>query len=118
MADVNGLSATAGRRRGFSLVEIVLVLLIGARAGPALYTYLEATKKSLDAINAERPINQWRLLADFETLEAIRTQVNVYHAAHGEWPPSREAVAALLRAAPQFQCAGQDYTYEPASGAV
>jgi type II secretory pathway pseudopilin PulG len=112
------VSSIARRSRGFSLVGIVVTLLVIAVSSVMFYTYLGATRKGLEAINTERPTNQARLMADLETLAAIRTQLNVYRSGHGDWPPSREALAALLRPTPRFQCAGQDYTYEPASGAL
>jgi prepilin-type N-terminal cleavage/methylation domain-containing protein len=104
--------------RGLSLVEVVLVLLVVAVAGAGLYAYLGETKKSLDTLKTERPINHARLAADLATLAGIRNQLDVYYASHGQWPQSREAVASLLRPAPGFQCAGNDYTYDPATGAV
>lgn len=94
------------------------MLLVVALASTALHAYLGATKKSLETMNTQRPLDQTRITADLETLSAIRNQLDIYHAAHGQWPPSREAVAALLTSAPRFQCAGNDYTYEPATGAV
>jgi hypothetical protein len=96
----------------------VLVLLVVGGASTVLYAYLGSTKKSLDTLNAGRPANHARLYADLSTLAAIRNQLEVYHSTRGQWPPSREAVAALLTLAPRFQCAGNDYTYDPASGAV
>jgi hypothetical protein len=99
-------------------VEIVLVLLVLAIASSALYTYLGATKKSLDTVNSARPLGHARIVADLSTLAAIRNQLAVYYAANGQWPPSREAVTAVLKPAPRFQCAGNDYTYDPVSGAV
>jgi type II secretory pathway pseudopilin PulG len=118
MTDLESVAATADGSPGFSLVGIVLALLVVAVAGTAVYTYLGATRQSLETINVERPMNQARLAADLQTLAQIRTQLGVYHAGHGTWPPSRDAVAALLSPAPRFQCAGQDYIYDPGSGAV
>ncbi len=119
MPDSERVSTALWRsQRGVSLVEIVLVLLVVALASTAFYAYLGATKKSLETLNTERPLNHARIAADLETLSAIRNQLDVYYAAHGQWPPSREVVAALLSPAPRFQCAGNDYTYEPATGAV
>jgi Tfp pilus assembly protein PilV len=109
-----------GRRdhRGFSFVEVVILLLVIAVASTALYSYLGATRKSLETVNSSRPIAHARIMADLSTLAAIRTQLGVYHATHGQWPPNREALAAALRPTPQFQCTGNDYTYDPVSGAV
>jgi prepilin-type N-terminal cleavage/methylation domain-containing protein len=110
--------AVARGRRGFSLVELVLVLLVVAVAGAALYSYMGATKKSLETINTERPLNHARLAADLATLSVIRSQLDLYRSTRGEWPPSREAAVALLNPPPRFQCVGNDFTYDPASGTV
>ena len=40
------------------------------------------------------------------------------HAQNGKWPESKEAVATLLHPPPNFQCQGNDYTYDPATGQV
>jgi hypothetical protein len=101
-----------------SLVEVLLILLVVAAASAALHAYLSETKKSLDTLSARRPLGHARLAGDLATLAAIRSQLDVYHATHGQWPPSRDAVAAVLRPAPRFQCAGNDYTYDPVSGQV
>ena len=105
-------------QRGVSLVEIALVLLVVAIASTGLYAYLGATKTSLDTMSTERPLAHACLAADLSTLAAIRNQLDVYHAVHGQWPTSRDAVWTVLSPAPRFQCAGNDYTYDPASGAV
>ena len=94
------------------------MLLVVALASAGLYAYLGATKTSLDTLGTERPLTHARLAADLSSLAAIRNQLGVYYASRGQWPASREAVSALLRPAPRFQCAGNDYTYDPASGAV
>jgi type II secretory pathway pseudopilin PulG len=107
-----------GGHRGFSLVEIVILLMVVAIAGTGLYGYLGATRKSLETVNASRPVAHARIMADLSTLAAIRTQLGVYQATHGQWPPSREALTAVLKPTPQFQCAGNDYTYDPQSGTV
>lgn len=104
--------------RGFSVVEIVILLLVAAIASTALYGYLGATKKSLETVNASRPVAHARIMADLSTLAAIRTQLGVYQATHGQWPASREELAAAVKPTPQFQCAGNDFTYDPQSGTV
>ena len=105
-------------QRGFALIELVLALLVVAVASAGIYAYLEATKKSLETLDAARPINYAAVTADMATLAAIQTQVTLYQAQHGRWPPSREAVLGLLRPPPRFQCAGNDFTYDPPSGAL
>ena len=108
----------APNQRGVSLVEIVLVLLVVAVAGTALYAYFDATKTSLGRVSTERPVNYARLMADTATLAVIRAQLDLHYSRHGQWPASHEAVGALLSPAPRFQCAGNDYTYDPATGAL
>jgi hypothetical protein len=49
---------------------------------------------------------------------AIRTSLQLYFGQHGGYPPSKEAVATLLNPPPSFQCEGNDYRYEPATGLV
>jgi hypothetical protein len=59
-----------------------------------------------------------RLTADLATLAAIRTQLDLYHATHGQWPASKEASVEALAPPPRFQCPGNDYTFDPSSGAI
>jgi hypothetical protein len=59
-----------------------------------------------------------RLTADRATVTSIRTALGVYHASNGKWPESKEAVAAFLTPPPNFQCEGNDHSYEPATGQV
>ena len=105
-------------RRGFSLVEIAIVLVVLAIVGSILYAYLGSTSKTLEKLQEERPLSQARLTADRATLVAIRTALNVYYGLNSTWPPSKEAVAALLSPPPNFQCEGNDYNYDQATGQV
>lgn len=104
--------------RGFGLVEIAIMLVVLAIVGSVLYAYLGSAGKTLEKIREERPLSQARLAADRATLSAIRTSLNIYYAQNGQWPASKDAVAALLNPPPNFQCEGNDYTYDPASGQV
>jgi len=105
-------------RRGFSLVEIAIVLVVLAIVGSILYAYLGSTSKTLEKLQEERPLSQARLTADRATLVSIRTALNVYYGLNSTWPPSKEAVAALLSPPPNFQCEGNDYNYDQATGQV
>ena len=105
-------------RRGFSLVEIAIVLVVLAIVGSILYAYLGSTSKTLEKVREERPLSQARLTADRATLVSIRTALNVYYGLNSTWPPSKEAVAALLSPPPNFQCEGNDYNYDQATGQV
>jgi prepilin-type N-terminal cleavage/methylation domain-containing protein len=104
--------------RGFSLVEIAIVLVVVAIVGSVLYAYLGSTSKTLEVIQQEKPLSQARLTADRATVMSIRTALGVYHASNGRWPESKEAVAGLLSPPPNFQCEGNDYSYDPATGQV
>ena len=105
-------------QRGLSLVEVVLVLLVVAIASAGLYTYLARTARTLETVSAGRVLGHARLTADLATLAGIRNQLDLYHATHGQWPSSKEASAAILKPPPRFQCAGNDYTFDPASGTI
>lgn len=50
--------------------------------------------------------------------ERARPPAQTYRGAHGEWPADKAAVIALLPAPPRFQCAGNDFEYDPAGGTV
>ena len=115
----DGAASRPGRGvSGFSLVEIALVLVVLAIVGSVLYAYLGSTGKTLEKVREERPLSQARLVADQATLVSIRTALNVYYGSNGQWPASKEAVAGLMSPAPNFQCEGNDYTYDPATGQV
>lgn len=104
--------------RGASLVEIALVVVVLAIVGAVLYAYLASTTRTLEEVQEKRPLSQTRLTADRATLAAIRGAIQVYYGQHGQWPPTKDAVAALLNPPPNFQCTGNDYEYDPAGGQV
>jgi type II secretory pathway pseudopilin PulG len=104
--------------RGFGLVEIVLVLVVVAVAGFLLIRYLGSTAKTVEKIQEERPIANARLMADQATLATIQDMVRTYQAQNGRWPADKATVLALLQGQPRFQCAGNDFEYDPTTGAV
>ena len=104
--------------RGLGLVEIAIMLVVLAIVGAVLYAYLGSTRKTLETVTEQRPLSQARLTADQATLAAIRSSLQIYYAQNGRWPPDKEAVTALLSPAPAFQCAGNDFDYDPATGHV
>src|SRR6266705_2101437 len=65
-------------QRGISVVEILIVLIVAAVACGGLYSYMGATKKSLDTVNTGRPLGHARLAADLATLAAIRNQLDLH----------------------------------------
>jgi prepilin-type N-terminal cleavage/methylation domain-containing protein len=105
-------------QRGLSLVEIAIVLVVLAIVGSVLYQYLGSTSRTLEQIQEQRPLSHARLTADKATVQSIRAALQIYHAQNGKWPEGKDAVAALLSPPPNFQCEGNDYTYDPGTGQV
>jgi prepilin-type N-terminal cleavage/methylation domain-containing protein len=103
---------------GFGLVEILVVAVILAVAGAFLFQYFASTTKTVETIQQQKPMSAARLAADRATVAAIRTSLQLYFGQHGGYPPSKEVVATLLNPPPAFQCEGNDYRYEPATGLV
>jgi prepilin-type N-terminal cleavage/methylation domain-containing protein len=105
-------------RRGFGLVEIALALVVAAILGAVAYAYFASTARTLEQVREERPMSQARLAADRATVTAIRSTLQMYYGQNGQWPPTKEAVAALMSPPPAFQCTGNDFTYDPGTGEV
>jgi prepilin-type N-terminal cleavage/methylation domain-containing protein len=113
------LRRLVGNQRGVGLIEIAVVLVVVAVAGGFLYRYMGSTAKTLEKFQEERPLGHARLAADQATLAGMVGALRTYQATHdGTWPPDKSAVAALMAGPPRFQCAGGDFDYDPASGAV
>ena len=113
------LRGLVGHSRGFGLIEIVVVLVVVAVAGALLYKYMGSTAKTMEKFQEERPLAHARLAADRATLAAMVGALRTYQVEHeGKWPPDKSAAAALMAGPPRFQCAGGDFDYDPASGAV
>jgi hypothetical protein len=100
------------------LIEIVLAMAIVAVAGFLLVQYLGATVETVEQVQRDRPLDRTRLVADQATLLAMRSALQVYQAQHGQWPPDKAAVLAVLGTPPRFQCAGNDFDYVPSTGAL
>jgi len=107
-----------GDERGLGLVEIAVVLVVLAIVGAVLYAYIGSTTKTLEQVQQERPLAVVRLTADRATLTAIRSAIQIYYGQHGRWPPDKQSVNGLLSPPPNFQCTGNDYDYDPATGQV
>ena len=80
--------------------------------------YVGSTAKTADKIQQDQPLERSRLAADQATLASMQGLVRNYQAEKGEWPPDRAAVLGLLMAPPAFQCRGNDFEYDPASGTL
>jgi type II secretory pathway pseudopilin PulG len=103
---------------GVGLVEILVVLLVVALAGVLISRYVGSTARQVERLQAERPLAGAKLVADQATAAAIRAQLQVYQAQHGQWPPDKAAALAVLHTPPRFQCPGNDFEYDPAGGQV
>jgi prepilin-type N-terminal cleavage/methylation domain-containing protein len=103
-------------QRGFGLIEIVIVLAVVAVAGYLLMQYVNSSSKALETLQTDRPIDRSRLIADRSTLLQMQNQVKMYQAEKGEWPPDKATIVALLLGPPRFQCPGNDFEYDPATG--
>lgn len=108
----------AGGERGIGLIEILIVLVIVAVAGGLLWGYLGSTARTVEQIQEQRPLAHAKLAADQATLASIKSLVDASRAQNDTWPADRDAVLALLASPPRFQCAGNDFDYDPASGAL
>jgi prepilin-type N-terminal cleavage/methylation domain-containing protein len=116
-----GGAPSSGTRRGqsgFGLLEILVVAVILAVVGSVLYQYFVSTTKTMETIQQQKPMSAARLAADRATVASIRTSLQLYFGQHGAYPPSKDVVATLLNPPPSFQCEGNDYRYEPATGLV
>ncbi len=105
-------------QRGIGLVEILLVLVVVAIAGFLLMRYVGSTARTVEKLQEERPLANAKLAADQATLASVQVMVRTYQAQNGQWPADRAAVLALLPSPPRFQCAGNDFEYDPASGTL
>jgi prepilin-type N-terminal cleavage/methylation domain-containing protein len=105
-------------QRGFGFIEIVIVLAVVAVAGYLLLQYFGSTAKTVEKLQQDRPLARARLAADQATLVSMEGVVRAYQAQNGRWPADRAAVLGLLASPPKFQCAGNDFEYEPATGAL
>ena len=106
------------KQRGFGYIEIVIVVAVVAVAGFLIMQYFTSTAKTLEKLQQDRPLARTRLAADQATLASVQGLVRNYQAEKGQWPPDKAAVLGLLVSAPKLQCPGNDFDYEPATGAL
>ncbi len=105
--------------RGFGLIEILVVLVImGVIAGVVLKQYMGSTARTVEQFQREKPISYAKITADQTTLSTVRTALDLYRAQHEQWPPDKAAVLALLAGPPRFQCPGNDFEYDAATGSI
>jgi prepilin-type N-terminal cleavage/methylation domain-containing protein len=105
-------------QRGFGFIEIVIVVAVVAVAGFLLMQYFSSTATTVERLQRDRPLARTRLAADQATLASVQGLVRNYQAEKGQWPPDKATVLGLLVSAPKFQCPGNDFDYEPSTGAL
>lgn len=106
------------RERGFGYIEIVIVVAVVAVAGFLLMKYFTSTATTVEKLQQDRPLARARLAADQATLTSVQGLVRNYQAEKGEFPPDKAAVVGLLASPARFQCPGNDFEYDPATGAL
>jgi type II secretory pathway pseudopilin PulG len=106
-------------QRGLGLIEIEVVLVIVAIVGSLLYRYVGSTAKQVQQFKEDRPLAHARLAADQATLASMQQALQTYRATNeGKLPPDKAGVVALMAGPPKFQCEGNDFDYDPTSGAM
>lgn len=108
----------AERERGIGVVELVIALLVAAGVVAIILAYLRSTEETVKTVTEQKPQAQSRLLADRGTAAALRGAVSIYFGREGKFPPDKAAVDALVSPPPAFQCPGNTYTYDPATGKI
>jgi len=116
--DVPGDTIIFVKERGFGYIEIVIVLAVVAVAGFLLMQYFTSTAKTVEKMQEDRPLARAKLAADQATLTSVQGLVRNYQAEKGQFPPDKATVAGLLASPPRFQCPGNDFEYDPATGAL
>jgi prepilin-type N-terminal cleavage/methylation domain-containing protein len=104
--------------RGFGLIEILIVLVVVALGGYVVMQYVTSTSGTVEQIQRDRPLAKARLTADRATLQALQVAVRNYQAEHGQMPPDKATVLGLMMAPPVFQCPGNDFEYDSATGTL
>jgi prepilin-type N-terminal cleavage/methylation domain-containing protein len=106
------------KQRGFGFIEIIIVLAVVAVAGFLLMRYFTSTAKTVEKMQEDRPLARAKLAADQATLTSVQGLVRSYQAEKGQFPPDKATVVGLLASPPRFQCPGNDFEYDPATGAL
>ena len=106
------------KQRGFGYIEIVIVMAVVAVAGYLLMQYFTSTAKTVEKMQQDRPLARAKLAADQATLTSMQGLVRNYQVEKGQFPADKAAVVGLLASPPRFQCPGNDFEYDPASGTL
>ena len=106
------------KQRGFGYIEIVIVMAVVAVAGYLLMQYFTSTAKTVEKMQQDRPFARAKPAADQATLTSVQGLVRSYQADKGQFPPDKATVVGLLASPPRFQCPGNDFDYDPATGSL
>jgi len=106
------------KQRGFGYIEIVIVVAVVAVAGYLLMQYFTSMSKTVEKMQQDRPLPRTKLAADQATLTSVQGLVRNYQAEKGQFPPDKTTVVGLLASPPRFQCPGNDFEYDPATGTL
>ena len=106
------------KERGFAYIEIVIVVAVVAVAGFLLMQYFTSTAKTVEKMQQDRPLARTKLAADQATLTSVQGLLRNYQAEKGQYPADKATVIGLLASPPRFQCPGNDFEYDPATGAL
>lgn len=105
-------------QRGFGFIEIIIVMAIVAIAGFLLMQYFSSTAKTVEKLQQDRPLARTKLVADQATLTSVQALVRSYQTEKGQYPPDKATVLGLLVSPPKFQCPGNDFEYDSATGSL
>jgi prepilin-type N-terminal cleavage/methylation domain-containing protein len=106
------------KQRGFGFIEVIIVVAVVAVAGFLLMKYFTSTAKTVEKLQQDRPLARTKLAADQATLTSVQGLIRSYQAEKGQFPPDKAAVVGLLASPPRFQCPGNDFEYDSATGAL
>ena len=105
------------KQRGFGYIEIVIVLAVVAAAGYLLMQYFTSTAKTVEKLQQDRPLARTKLAADQATLTTVQGLVRAIRQRKASFP-DKTTVVGLLAGPPRFQCPGNDFEYDPATGTL
>src|SRR4029453_9771555 len=99
-------------------MESIRVVAIVAVAGFLLMQYFGSTAKMVEKLQQDRPLARSRLAAAQAPPPSVKSLAPPSRAEKGQNPPDKAAVLGLLVSPPKFQCPGNEFDYEPATGAL
>jgi len=100
-------------------LKIRSMLLVPLEYQEQVMGFMTLDEPGKDHVFTSREVNVVQAIASHAAVALVHTRlVDAYRAQNDTWPADRDAVLALLASPPRFQCAGNDFDYDPASGAL